>query len=346
MGKDLRIETLRGIACILLVTFHAVGSNATEGMRVPDSSWLRHLNDSLSYIRMPIFTFLSGYVYSLRPVEWSGSAEFVYKKFLRLIVPMLAVGTLYVLIQNAVPGANNSFSLATLYSLLPVAHFWFVAALFSLFLIIVPLELLGILRSQRGFLCTLAVACVIFLSHWYPSPYLSLNGAIYLAPFFLAGYAMRTFDALQWPKLAKIGVLMLAVAAVMTSQLSLSGLLDMQLQKRSLISLGTGLSVCCTLYFIGFTSRALAWVGAYSFTIYLFHVFGTAGTRIILEQVGGFSNQYLLLALSIVAGLSFPVLLELILGKYRLPSLLLFGNSPAVKPRIRHELETENEKTT
>ena len=63
--KDLRIETMRGLALFLMVAGHVIGSSSDLGMKVPDDSVLRYLYESLVYIRMPLFTAISGYVYAL-----------------------------------------------------------------------------------------------------------------------------------------------------------------------------------------------------------------------------------------------------------------------------------------
>ena len=52
--KDPHIETLRGLAIILVVFGHIIGYDKTGGMRVADDSKYRYLYFSLEYIRMPI----------------------------------------------------------------------------------------------------------------------------------------------------------------------------------------------------------------------------------------------------------------------------------------------------
>lgn len=51
--KDASIETLRGLACILLVAFHVIGENRHGGLHVPDDSTFRWYADSFAYLRMP-----------------------------------------------------------------------------------------------------------------------------------------------------------------------------------------------------------------------------------------------------------------------------------------------------
>ena len=95
-NRNLEIDTLRGLACLLLVAYHVIGATPSIGLKLSDGL-LRELNDDLAYIRMPLFTFLSGFVYALRPYAGNWSA-YLKGKATRLLVPMLFVGTLFALL--------------------------------------------------------------------------------------------------------------------------------------------------------------------------------------------------------------------------------------------------------
>lgn len=61
--KSLEIETLRGLACLLLVLYHVIGPLG-GGLKIDLGSPFRVIADSMVYVRMPLFTFISGYIYS------------------------------------------------------------------------------------------------------------------------------------------------------------------------------------------------------------------------------------------------------------------------------------------
>ena len=82
--KDQSVETLRGMAIILVVMGHVIGSDNTGGMKVPDDSFLRHLYFTFEYLRMPLFTMISGWVYALHPVSQSNWNDFTIKKIRRI----------------------------------------------------------------------------------------------------------------------------------------------------------------------------------------------------------------------------------------------------------------------
>ena len=91
--KDQSIETLRGLAIILMVAGHVIGNTSAHGMRVEDDSVFRHIYFSLKFLRMPLFTVISGYVYALRPLNTTMIGRFIKGKARRILVPMVAVGT-------------------------------------------------------------------------------------------------------------------------------------------------------------------------------------------------------------------------------------------------------------
>ncbi|NJO36948.1 MAG: acyltransferase [Rhizobiales bacterium] len=325
MDKDHSLDSLRGLACVLLVAYHVIGAQPDQGLRVADGSYLRYMNESLLYIRMPLFTFLSGYVYALRPLQGDG-VDFALKKLRRLLIPMMVVATLYIIMQMLVPGTNRSYSFMLLYTGHPVAHFWFLESLLLIFLVLIALEQSGVLLTRAAFLLIFAGASLISLLNVQPTLRFSINGAIYLAPYFLAGVAVHRFGFEHAGKAARAALALLALACIGATQLGLSSLAEIDLGRQSPVGFAAGMTSVLALFLFRFRNQVLATIGAYAYTIYLFHVFGTAGTRIVLERLG-LSNQEMHLALGIAAGIAAPIVLERLLERYDLPRLLLFGKS-------------------
>src|SRR5882762_10279178 len=98
-----RIQALRGFSCLLLVAFHVIGSRATSGLHAGDDSLYRHFANLLQHVRMPLFTFLSGFVYAYRPVLQGRFGTFAQRKFKRLWLPLIGVSTLYFLLAMVAP---------------------------------------------------------------------------------------------------------------------------------------------------------------------------------------------------------------------------------------------------
>ena len=94
-NKNSHIETLRGIAILLVVIGHVIGSTPEGGMRIDFPSPWRYLYLWIDYIQMPLFTAIAGWVYALKPVKAGSSGTFMKRKAYRLLVPMAVAAALF-----------------------------------------------------------------------------------------------------------------------------------------------------------------------------------------------------------------------------------------------------------
>ena len=322
MQRNMEIDTLRGFAWVLLVSFHVVGVSADMGLHLPADHWLQQLNGALAYLRMPLFSFLSGYVYAFRPYRpgQSNVRGFIQGKMRRLLLPMLTVGTIFALMQNAIPGANQHVTHWWLLHIVPVAHFWFLEALFIVFLILLALEHWRLLASPERFAGVWAVSVLAFV-FLQATAYFAVSGAVYLMPFFLAGLACQRFDLRSLP------VRWLAAAVLGLACVWLGALPQPLSQGISLPGLLAGLSAAFLLLRSGWRWPALAYVGSYSFAIYLMHVFFTAGSRITFTRLG-VGNFYVLFGLGTLLGIAGPMLAAQLIGRSAQLKLWLLGEAP------------------
>lgn len=318
---NLQIETLRGLACLLLVAYHVVGADANLGLQVVDGP-ARWLNDGMAYLRMPLFTFLSGLVYGLRPFG-GNSRAFLSGKARRLLVPMLVVGTVFAVLQVVTPGTNSSAGPWYLWHVLPVAHFWFVESLFWVFVLVWALERQSWLQTAQGFGVVFVLACGLYLSvrGWR---WLGMEGAIYLLPYFLGGLAATRFSlnvqlAKPWFKAV---LLACAVGAVVSMGVPVSNP-----DRRTFWVLLAGLALCLLCLSAGWSSRHLAGIGRHSYAIYLFHVFFTAAARIVLDRLQVDAMPIDLVA-GVVLGLFGPIAVERLSNRFKWSAVLLLGKSP------------------
>ena len=315
---NLRIETLRGLACLLLVVYHVIGADPAHGLRVADGM-LRWINDGLAYLRMPLFTFLSGLVYGLRPFT-GDSRAFLQGKARRLLLPMLFVGTAFALLQAFTPGTNSSIGPWYLIHVQPVAHFWFVESLFWVFVGVWALERCQLMHSPAGMAAVLVLSGVVYLTIlgvvWF-----GLKGAICLAPYFLVGLAVSRFQLTS--RISSTGVGLKLALLALACMVGL-GMPAPKPDQRTLLILVTGLALVLWTLSWGWTNSRLAHVGRYSYAIFLFHVFFTAATRIALEQLD-VRDVGLHIFLGSLAGLVGPMLLERWISRFKFPALMLLG---------------------
>lgn len=315
--RKLEINTLRGLACLLLVAYHVVGATRYSGLLI-DGGWMREVNDYLAYLRMPLFTVLSGFVYAARP--YSGRpGSFLLGKARRLLLPMLFVGTVFAVVQELVPGSNARVENWYLLHIIPVGHFWFIESLFIVFLVILPLERMNLLSYNGTFILVFSVSLLLYL--FFPLTKLfSISGVTYLLPYFLFGLWCGRFKVIE--AIPKAAVLSVACVAF----LCLAWLGDEGFSKRSIFAIAIGIIGCAVLLGSRLNIRVFAWVGEYSYTIYLLHIFFTAASRILLSRLG-VESTYALFVSGCLAGLLGPVLVERALGRFYLFRLLVSGQS-------------------
>ncbi len=163
--KETSIETLRGLAIILMVTGHVIGHAPDAGMQVDDDSFYRYFYYTLMFLRMPLFTVISGYVYALRPVVCTKELTFLSGKARRVLLPMIFVATLYYLLQHFVPGTNAETKLSEIWKIyfFSFSHFWFLQALFLVFIAITVIERFKLLHSFLNWLLLLVLSGLFFL---------------------------------------------------------------------------------------------------------------------------------------------------------------------------------------
>ena len=302
----MRIDTLRGFACMLLVAFHVVGSSPSSGLSLSSTHPLYRLNDVLSHLRMPLFCFLSGFVYALRPYNGEPS-KFFRGKARRLLVPMLVVGTFFAVLQSVVPGTHTPRPDWHLLHIIPVAHYWFLESIFLILMVTACLEHFGFLKTIHRFGGVWVASVLLFLVNPMPD-YLGMTGAVYLLPFFLAGLACNRFSH-------RLDRRTLSLVAVVFAVLCLrSAIAQELLLKGGIVSLLLGITACILLLSCRFESRLLAAIGIYSFGIYLFHPVFTAASRMVLHRVGADSTA-LLIASGMSAGIVGSIMTTLVLRR-------------------------------
>jgi fucose 4-O-acetylase-like acetyltransferase len=321
-SRDLGIDTLRGVACILVVLYHVRGSGPEHGLRLESGNPWSYFVDSLVYLRMPLFTFLSGTVYALRPCR-AGYGAFARGKARRLLIPMLVIGTLFAVTQRFADD-GDPVRPWYLWHIYPVGHFWFLESIVVVFLLVGVLDRFHLL--DRLSLCVGMVAVLVALDVIVPQVpnVLGLRMALYLAPFFIAGVAASRFDWCATPLALRITAAAGAVALIVVTQLGLQGVLPRVPERHSVIAAALGILSCLTLLAVRRPVRWLAWIGGFSFTIYLCHVFGTAAARMVLHRAG-IDQVAVNMIVGLIAGLAVGIVIELLARRSRLGRFLVLG---------------------
>ncbi len=317
------VETARLIAVVLLVSYHVIGADHNGGLRVSGLHPLRLFADFFADLRMPLFAAIAGYVYALKPVNPSRLVPFLSGKFRRLALPGAVAITIFMGFAQLTGTRFAPEEHWWLNYVTPYVHFWFLQAILLIFLTVCSLDIL----TKGRFLGLLALmACALSLSGFdAPFRFMSVQSAIYLLPYFLAGaLACRHMHLLQAHRLLLIAVaLVLVIASTWVNLQQFEQTHEFPTDRRDLQSLafGMGGSALCLMLLPGIQGRNL---GAFGFTIYLYHVLGTSGMRRFLEGVG-VDNLAVNLVLGVVAGIGLPVLLHLVVTRHWASSWLFLG---------------------
>jgi glucan biosynthesis protein C len=326
--ESARVETLRGLACLLLVAFHTVGSTAASGLHVPDDSRYREFTNLFVHVRMPLFTFLSGLVYAYRPLRSGQALRFSGKKVRRLGVPLIVASTvlygLHFAMHHRVPPLSRMWSIYVF----PYWHLWFVQALLLVFAALVVLESLGALSTCRRFMMVFALSLVLYLfGPLEGQSVLGLQNATYLLPFFLCGLGAYRYRRLLQTRRALIATMVCFIVTqgfhsyiVLTRALAP---ID-PVANRSALNLLIGMSASlCALQLLP-RMRLMEQIGVSSYPIYLYHPVFVAA---VISGVGALLTlpTSLLFVGAGAAGIVGPMVMEVAARQIPLGQLFLEG---------------------
>ncbi|QAY85211.1 acyltransferase family protein [Pseudomonas arsenicoxydans] len=336
--KSLEIETLRGLACLLLVLYHVIGPLG-GGLKIDLGSPFRVLADSMVYVRMPLFTFISGYIYSIYKIRGNDFSAYCTGKVRRLIVPLFFVGVPFSVLQAVAPGVNKDVGLiqALLSFYVPVNHFWFLQAVFIIFMFVGFLQWRGLLQTTTRLYLLFLFSAVAFLLPPFAVDAFGINGAFYLLPFFVTGMICHEKVAVIKQSLKVIGpvvFVLISIALLYIAAVDRELIVD----RRSLVGLLVGCASCVALLSSDMRSKALIWLGGYSYAIFLFHVLFAASSRFAFGRLGIADDSILVIG-GVLCGLLGPVLLSNVFSRFALTSVLFLGERATGKKTPTPELK-------
>lgn len=331
-NRDRSIDTLRGVACILLVALHVIGENPTQGVRVEETHPLAIFTHLAFHFRMPLFALLSGFVYAWRPAERGQLGAFWAGKGRRLVLPFAFAATAFAGI-NTVLGGGFAIPWGDFWQVyvFAYAHFWFIQAVLLIFVAFAIADWLFPGRPHAVALGMLAISIALFLSPLAPNvEFLSITRALYLFPFFALGVFMFRFDPKRFGPAAQVWA---AVATLLFVLHAMNAFENPHavIERRAVFSLMAGLAFAGALLANRFTVLPLAWIGQYSFSIYLYHLFAIMGTQMVYNFIGE-PAPWPGLAVGLAAGLFAPIAVEVVTMRV-FPWLAPFVVGLSPKPR-------------
>jgi peptidoglycan/LPS O-acetylase OafA/YrhL len=296
-------NTVRGIACLLVVALHVIGDTATTGLHLPMTSNWHYAMISIEFLRIPLFTALSGYLYAGNRVTRETFRPFWRKKLRRLGIPLVFVTIVVWALRRHAYGDPLPLPYALLFAF---GHLWYVQALILLFVIISVADCM----FRPGFvtLVLTGLGLIMVAQAGVDLPnFFSFYGIFYLGPYFLFGILLREHP--EWLRDRRAGIFALGVVVIVLSaqQFGLFGL-TVGVNLLQLPAAVAGMAGVVFLLQLMPQNAFLAAIGGYSYTIYLWHIVASAAVRGALIKAGVTSIPTVF-TLCLIAAIAAPVMI-------------------------------------
>ena len=320
MERNVLVDKLKGYACFLVLFGHVIMGIRLAGLNIP--SFFAGMELFLWSFHVALFLFLSGVVYK-ETGEWKGKktkSAFIIHKLVNLGVPYVVFSAIYIAINAFVGEANTNSSITDIFKIwkTPVAQYWFLYALFFLFLIWTTLS---------GYLKNWQITAIVLLIG-YVLPLLGVGLGSFDIVFYSAlAFGVGTFiDFKRISTLHKwIKVLVILLHIATSVALIVLGKIEDAFFKEFMILFGIYSSILfiSLLEEVKLISRFLLFINKYSLQIYLLHTIFTAGIRIILIRLN-VTQWWIHVIIGTVCGLFFSVLASVIAKKVKFLNFFFF----------------------
>lgn len=315
--RDHRVDSLRGIAIVLLVLYHAID---TGQMQVAVLAWLKELIEPFI---MPVFAVISGYVYALRPVRLDSLRQFTMNKIKRIAIPMLVASTGLYLLRAMVSGDQPLAEIWRVW-VFSYDYFWFLQSLLLIFLAIVVVDGLSLANRWWSWLIVLVLACIA--QRVVPgSDVFSFWGLLYLLPSFLIGLGLQRFGNRDQTRVVMVVATVVALGAGMAHQLAWFDVFKADLARTEWLAQAFGIALAVALILRCPRLRGLIWLAAVSYTIYLYHGPGLAIGERLGRVIASDAVVWVTLGFKFAFGLAIPIVLDLVLRRLIVTRLIVLG---------------------
>ena len=320
------IDIARAICIFLVVVGHYIPDNS------PD--WYVVMHDVIYAFHMPLFMFLSGYVYwaTRKPIKYM---NFVWKKFQRLMIPYFFASVVIIsskLLTEKELWVQNPVAISSFYEMfyIPVAGFflWFVFALFLIFLVVPFFD-----TRKHLFILLLLSLTLFFVPVSFPEVFCLAQFKMNLL-YFVLGCSL-----FEWVNIRKLidKIHFLIALCVFAGAYMLNTYIDVFIIKElaSIIIAFAGIVFISNLskYIelkMEFSKKILINISACSYTIYLFHTTFEGFAKAVIMKFSD-SNSELVFILTAFLVISMGVIAPIIMHKIIVSNSRLFSYFIGVK---------------
>lgn len=329
--RDKLADLLKGYACLLVVFGHVIMGIRKASIVIPNGMYQLEL--FIWTFHVALFMFLSGYVYNING-GWKSKKSrksFIVNKLVNLGIPYIVFSVIYILINSIISSTNSEYTMLDIIFILrkPVAQYWFIYALFMLFVIWTAMS-----NFMKNWQITIIITLLGTIAYFGNISLGIIDSAISMALPFGLGTCLNKYyiDKEKYSK--KICLMIIHILAV--------GILIFYNIDNYIISkIEYILGIFASIAFISILQKqknienALSWINKISFPIYLLHTIFTAGIRVILIKVG-VSNYYIHVLLGMTMGILGPFLFWYVANKNFLFGIILYPSRTVKNIKQKH----------
>jgi fucose 4-O-acetylase-like acetyltransferase len=334
MGREIWVDNVKVIACILVVLGHFFSSLVSAEI-MTDSLAFQWFIQTIYTFHVPLFFICSGYLYQRhtqinRATAWGKN---ISKKLLDLGVPYLVFSTITWAFKTLFSSSVNSpmeLGLLTTLFLQPASPYWFLYILFFVFLVTPTI------KDKRWLVAIITCALVLKgggilgSSFIVDLPYV-IAGMMQYEIWFVLGMVIGYFDV---PALiAAHGKKLIILSALTLSAFIALSILPLTFTGNPLPPLAAfalGLLACVSITVLTCATFAknqqpYLWkiLAKYTFPIFLMHTLCAAPMRMLLLKLG-VNDLIIHLIIGLVASFFGPIVIAMIMKKSKILTFLLY----------------------
>lgn len=341
--RELWVDYAKTFACILVVLGHLL-----QGLNKANIEWnnilYKYIDNFIYIFHMPLFMCLSGYLYKKYTIINSKKEyiQFVKKKLINLGIPYIVFYLVYVLINmlfassvNSKKGINDILNIFTKH----IPPFWFLYALFFIFLIIPILE--KIFKENKKIIMVIAI--VLHITNIYVKTNIYVIDIVsqYLVYFYFGAILI---DGIK-ESYKNRNVLISAIFFVLLG-LTYCYILQNKIIDNSNIALFNfllaiwGIVINIQIFKNSVETikqyKVINKISKYTFPIYLMHTIFSAGIRIVLLKIG-INNFYIQFIFGFIFGIICPIIVAKILENLKYGNIILYPTKTLKELRNNYE---------
>ena len=321
------VDIAKGIGILLVIYGHVQQGIYLSGM---DARYFMHAENIIYSFHMQLFFFLSG-IFVERSMS-KGTDVLIWDKVKVILYPYFLWSLLHGSIQVILsPYTNDKLTGNALLQIAykPIAHFWFLQALFLSYIIY------AVLRTFLPISILFIVALAMYIGKFFVDPSI-INDVLRMFVFFVAG-SMFALIVHKVRDNINGGALFATIVIFIAFQVTLFyfRLSEYPLAKFIAAFVGIIFVVYLSLYIQDKkTFVIIKRIGFLAMPIYLAHAMGSAGMRIVLSRAFQVHDIALHIIMGCLAGLTFPILLYALMKKLKFPYIFTISKESTLSQSI------------